>query len=60
MPQIITFLGKGGSGRTTMSTAAARQLASVGQRVLWVGQSAYYTPELWNGATLSLNRLPPT
>jgi anion-transporting ArsA/GET3 family ATPase len=53
MPQIITFLGKGGSGRTTMSIAAARQSASEGQRVLWVGQSAYYPPEFWGGAMLT-------
>ena len=53
MPQIITFLGKGGSGRTTMSIATAQQLATNGQRVLWVGQSAYYAPSLWSGAVLS-------
>jgi anion-transporting ArsA/GET3 family ATPase len=53
MPQIITFLGKGGSGRTTISIASAQQLASGGQRVLWVGQSAYYAPDLWSGVMLS-------
>jgi anion-transporting ArsA/GET3 family ATPase len=53
MPQIITFLGKGGSGRTTMSIAAARQMANGGQRVLWVGQSAYYAPSFWSDAVLS-------
>ncbi len=53
MPQIITFLGKGGSGRTTMSIASARQLASGGQRVLWVGQSAYYAPDLWGGSVIT-------
>jgi anion-transporting ArsA/GET3 family ATPase len=52
MPQIITFLGKGGSGRTTLSIAAAKQAASEGQRVLWVGQSAYYPSDFWSGATL--------
>jgi anion-transporting ArsA/GET3 family ATPase len=52
MPQIITFLGKGGSGRTTMSIASARQLAG-GQRVLWVGQSAYYAPDLWGGSVIT-------
>jgi anion-transporting ArsA/GET3 family ATPase len=53
MPQIITFLGKGGSGRTALSGAAAKQAADEGQRVLWVGQSAYYPPALWNGAALT-------
>jgi arsenite-transporting ATPase len=38
MPQIFTFLGKGGSGRTTMAIAAAKQQASFGQRVLFVSQ----------------------
>jgi anion-transporting ArsA/GET3 family ATPase len=53
MPQIITFLGKGGSGRTTLSVAAAKRAASEGQRVLWVGQSACYPPEIWGGAALT-------
>ena len=34
MSLIITFLGKGGSGRTTIAIAAAKKLASLGQRVL--------------------------
>ncbi len=34
MAKILTFLGKGGTGRTTVAAAAARQLASQGQRVL--------------------------
>jgi anion-transporting ArsA/GET3 family ATPase len=38
MPQIFTFLGKGGSGRTTVAIAAAKQQASLGQRVLFVSQ----------------------
>ena len=36
MASILTFLGKGGTGRTTLAIAAARQLAVVGQRVLLV------------------------
>lgn len=38
MSLILTFLGKGGTGRTTMAIAAAKQLASQGQRVLLAGQ----------------------
>jgi anion-transporting ArsA/GET3 family ATPase len=34
MSLILTFLGKGGSGRTTMAIAAAKKLASQGKRVL--------------------------
>ena len=37
MALILTFLGKGGTGRTTMALAAAKQLASLGQRVLLAG-----------------------
>ncbi len=38
MPQILTFLGKGGSGRTTVAIAAAKQQANLGRRVLFVSQ----------------------
>lgn len=38
MALILTFLGKGGTGRTTVAIAAAKQLSSFGQRVLLVGQ----------------------
>jgi anion-transporting ArsA/GET3 family ATPase len=38
MAQIITFLGKGGTGRTTIAIATARKLANLGSRVLLVGQ----------------------
>lgn len=34
MALILTFLGKGGTGRTTMAIAAAKRLASQGKRVL--------------------------
>lgn len=34
MSLILTFLGKGGVGKTTMAIASARQLASQGKRVL--------------------------
>jgi anion-transporting ArsA/GET3 family ATPase len=38
MALILTFLGKGGSGRTTIAIAAAKQLANTGVRVLLIGQ----------------------
>ncbi len=38
MSLILTFLGKGGTGRTTMAITAAKQLATEGQRVLLASQ----------------------
>ncbi len=38
MAQILTFLGKGGTGRTTVAIAAAKAFAAKGRRVLLVGQ----------------------
>ena len=38
MAFILTFLGKGGTGRTTVAIAAAKKLASQGSRVLLVTQ----------------------
>jgi anion-transporting ArsA/GET3 family ATPase len=38
MARILTFLGKGGTGRTTISIAAAKQLAAEGNRVLLASQ----------------------
>ncbi|GAB4228282.1 MAG: ArsA family ATPase [Elainellaceae cyanobacterium] len=38
MAFILTFLGKGGTGRTTMAIAAAKQFAAQGKRVLLAGQ----------------------
>jgi anion-transporting ArsA/GET3 family ATPase len=71
MPQIITFLGKGGIGCTTLSIAAARQFASQGRRTLWVGQGGHYPTQLWGdvmptaqpqeiGANLSIVTLSTT
>lgn len=40
MAQILTLLGKGGSGRTTLAIAAAKQYATEGKRVLLCGQEA--------------------
>jgi arsenite-transporting ATPase len=38
MAFILTFLGKGGVGRTTIAIAAAKKFALQGKRVLFVGQ----------------------
>ncbi len=38
MSSILTFLGKGGTGRTTIAIAAARKLAARGSKVLFIGQ----------------------
>jgi len=38
MALILTFLGKGGVGRTTIAIATARRFASEGKHVLFVGQ----------------------
>ena len=38
MAFVLTFLGKGGTGRTTMAIAAAKQLANQGKRVLLASQ----------------------
>lgn len=38
MALVLTFLGKGGTGRTTIAIAAARQLAAQGKRVLFASQ----------------------
>ncbi|MEB3229311.1 MAG: ArsA family ATPase [Synechocystis sp.] len=38
MALVLTFLGKGGVGRSTVAIAAAKQLAQGGQRVLVLGQ----------------------
>lgn len=40
MTLILTFLGKGGTGRSTLAIAAAQKLANAGSRVLLVAQEA--------------------
>lgn len=51
MALILTFLGKGGTGRTTIAIAAAKKLSSLGQRVLLVGQDPGPAFGLLLGAT---------
>ncbi len=38
MAFVVTFLGKGGTGRTTLAIAGAKQLAAQGKRVLLISQ----------------------
>jgi arsenite-transporting ATPase len=52
MALILTFLGKGGNGRTTIAIAAAKQLSSLGQRVLLIGQDPMPAFELLLGASI--------
>ncbi len=40
MSSIVTFLGKGGTGRTISAIATAKKLASEGKKVLLMGQDA--------------------
>ena len=40
MPSIVTFLGKGGTGRTISAIATAKKLATEGKRVLLIGQDS--------------------
>lgn len=46
MTLILTFLGKGGTGRTTLSIAAAKQFAASGQTVLLAVQDTSPAPGL--------------
>ena len=40
MSLILTFLGKGGSGRSTIAIASARKMAGLGSKVLLIGQDS--------------------
>lgn len=53
MALILTFLGKGGTGRTTVAIAAAKRFASQGKRVLFAGQDPSPALSLLVGAPLS-------
>jgi arsenite-transporting ATPase len=55
MPQILTFLGKGGSGRTTVAIAAAKQQANLGRRVLFVSQDPTPATGILLGVPLTEN-----
>ncbi|MCU0552122.1 MAG: ArsA family ATPase [Leptolyngbya sp. Prado105] len=53
MAFILTFLGKGGTGRTTLAIATAKKFASQGKRVLLVGQDSSPAFGLALGASVS-------
>ncbi|MGG6294008.1 Get3/ArsA fold putative tail anchor-mediating ATPase NosAFP [Leptolyngbya sp. AN02str] len=53
MSLILTFLGKGGTGRTTIAIAAAKKLAAQGKRVLLAGQDGSPAFGFMVGAALS-------
>jgi arsenite-transporting ATPase len=53
MARILTFLGKGGTGRTTVAIAAAKQCAAQGNRVLFAGQDPSPALSLLVGVPLS-------
>ncbi|MBF2074743.1 MAG: ArsA family ATPase [Synechococcales cyanobacterium C42_A2020_086] len=53
MALILTFLGKGGTGRTTMAIAAAKQFAAQGKRVLLASQDTSPALAVLVGAPLS-------
>lgn len=55
MALILTFLGKGGTGRTTVAIAAAKRFAAQGKRVLLAGQDTSPAFSLLVGATLTCN-----
>lgn len=52
MALILTFLGKGGVGRTTIAIAAAKRLAGQGKRVLFATQDAGPAAGLLIGSSL--------
>ena len=53
MSLILTFIGKGGVGKTTTAIAAARALATQNKKVLYVGQQAGDTLSMRLGVELS-------
>lgn len=55
MAQILTFLGKGGVGRTTIAIAAAKRLAGQGKRVLLVGHQPGPAFELLLGTPVGVD-----
>lgn len=52
MALILTFLGKGGTGRTTLAIATAKQFAQQGKRVLLASQDASPALSLLLGETV--------
>ncbi|MEM8504724.1 MAG: ArsA family ATPase [Cyanobacteria bacterium P01_D01_bin.1] len=58
MTLILTFLGKGGTGRTTVAIAAAQKLTDQGKRVLLVSQEAGPALSLLTGAEVGAGPAP--
>ncbi len=58
MTLILTFLGKGGTGRTTVAIAAAQKLTNEGKRVLLVSQEAGPALSLLTGTDVGTNAAP--
>ena len=54
MALILTYLGKGGCGSTTLAIATAKQLAQTGRRTLLVIQDTSPGPEILLGQSLSI------
>ncbi|WP_017304622.1 ArsA family ATPase [Spirulina subsalsa] len=57
MAQVLTFLGKGGSGRSTVAIAAAKKLAGEGVRVLLISSDPSPAFGLMLGVTLEWDPL---
>ncbi|HEY9879681.1 MAG TPA: ArsA family ATPase [Leptolyngbyaceae cyanobacterium] len=55
MALILTFLGKGGTGRTTLAIAYAKRLATEGKRVLLAFQDPGPAPSLLVGQSLGVD-----
>ncbi|MFK8182940.1 MAG: ArsA family ATPase [Phormidesmis sp.] len=60
MTLILTFLGKGGSGCSTVAIAAAQKLSAEGKRVLFFSQEAGPAVSMLLGADLSASVGPVT
>ncbi|MGD1919534.1 MAG: ArsA family ATPase, partial [Pleurocapsa sp.] len=57
MSSIVTFLGKGGTGRTISAIATAKKLATEGKKVLLIGQDSSPAWGMVLGMTLTNNPL---
>jgi anion-transporting ArsA/GET3 family ATPase len=58
MALILTFLGKGGVGKTTLAIAAAKRYASQNRRVLYISQDASPALDLvWGEDTPQIDRV---
>ena len=55
MALILTFLGKGGTGRSTIAIATAKKYAAQGKRVLLLGQDPGPALGILLGVPLTLN-----